>query len=525
MRASKHRFEVAQRPYVRLVLCYEGLVGAAAAVARGRAGKVEAAAAEEWLAKQVIPGGEYALQAALMGDAGDETLALIRFFGSEACDVTRVRNELLNYHAKLRALFCEGLALETGMTKEMIRLLTGAPKLVHLKGSVHQIGGPGFLTEAVVNRCLGRMAAWTRLGESISKGEFPGFELMQSLAPFDLEPHTKGIKLDAPFIKAALQRVCQVLQLDSGLAYKAFCDFLPIAVDRWKESQNTFESWAVALATRKRGCPDHGNTLKQLVKRVGAWGCSTSGVEQSFAKQRRTQGLHRADMTEDHVNVDAYIMSKLQGNTFKSNEEKTKFFGRVRRAWAKLYGHARARYKFCRSDKGRPNPRKAGAVGKTTETSFLKRRRASVEEGVRAAKVVRVTAPEPYWTDTHDKELDFQEQKYARGKVAAYKEGVLLACEIAEDLQHKSTIAEMNDARRYMERQKQHADHTLKRVEHTPLDFQGKTVYVDRNAAVKDNGALLLAIRKVGGKTTTNREDANVFIVDCVASPGINNQW
>eukprot|EP00969_Alexandrium_andersonii_P296370 13097005-Alexandrium_andersonii.AAC.1 len=73
------------------------------------------------------------------------------------------------------------------------------------------------------------MAAWTRLGESISKGEFPGFELMQSLAPFDLEPHTKGIKLDTPFIKAALQRLCQVLNLDSSLAYTEFCDFLPIA--------------------------------------------------------------------------------------------------------------------------------------------------------------------------------------------------------------------------------------------------------------------------------------------------------
>ncbi len=35
LRASKHRFEVSQRPYVRLVLHYEGLLGAASAVARG----------------------------------------------------------------------------------------------------------------------------------------------------------------------------------------------------------------------------------------------------------------------------------------------------------------------------------------------------------------------------------------------------------------------------------------------------------------------------------------------------------
>eukprot|EP00969_Alexandrium_andersonii_P244467 10801725-Alexandrium_andersonii.AAC.1 len=87
---------------------------------------------------------------------------------------------------------------------------------------------------------------------------------MQPLAPFDLEPHAKGIKLDTPFIKTALQRLCQVLRLYSGLAYRELCDFLPIAVDCWKVSQNTFDSWVVALAHRRRGCPDHGNALKQL---------------------------------------------------------------------------------------------------------------------------------------------------------------------------------------------------------------------------------------------------------------------
>eukprot|EP00969_Alexandrium_andersonii_P360372 15455195-Alexandrium_andersonii.AAC.1 len=231
-------------------------------------------------------------------------------------------------------------------------------------------------------------------------------------------------------------------------------------------------------------------------------------------------------MTEEHVNVDAYILSKLSGNTFKSDSAKTYFFGRARRAWAKLYGHARARGKFCRSDKGRPNPRRAGLAGKKTETSFLKRRRVSVDAGVRAAKVVRKTAPEPYWTDTHTKELDFQQKKYAKNKVTAYKDGVLLASEITEDLRHQNTLEEMNEARRYLERDKQHSDRNLKRVEHTPLVFQGKSVYVDPNTtALSNNGSLTRAINKVGGKTTTNRENANVFVVDCVASPGLKNQW
>lgn len=86
LRASKHRFEVSQRPYVRSVLHYEALVGTATAVMRGRHGRKEAKAAEEWLQKQT---GEMALQLAMMGGAGDETLMLIRFFDQEFVDLTK----------------------------------------------------------------------------------------------------------------------------------------------------------------------------------------------------------------------------------------------------------------------------------------------------------------------------------------------------------------------------------------------------------------------------------------------------
>ena len=77
LRASKHRFEVSQKPNMRITQNYEAMIGTAVTVARGRSGEVEAKSANDWLRDQTA---ETAIQTAMMGDAGDETLQLVRFF-------------------------------------------------------------------------------------------------------------------------------------------------------------------------------------------------------------------------------------------------------------------------------------------------------------------------------------------------------------------------------------------------------------------------------------------------------------
>lgn len=524
MRASKHRFEVSQRPYVRMILCYEGLVGAATAVARGRSGNLEAKAATEWLSLQ-CDSGEFAVQAAMMGDCGDELLTLLRYFDSEECDATKIRGELMKYHRRLRSLFLDGLVLETGLTKEILRALSSAPKLVNINGQVKQIGGAA-VDDKIIKTCLGRMAAWTTLSESISRSEFPGFELFQALSPFDLHVHAekKQLKFDKDFVKTSLQRLCNVLKLDAAVAYAEFCDYLPIAIDRWRQIQDNFGAWAAALEQhRRRGMPCHGNTLKMLIKRVGAWGASTSGVEQSFAKQRTSQGPHRAEMTEEHVNMDAYILSKSHREPFKTGADRIKFFNRARTAWAVMYGHARERRVFNRRDKGRPNPRKAGARRRKTEKEWLKKRRASVTDGVRACKVVRRVDVDPYWTDTHNKEIEFQNKKQNKDKVMAYVDGLLLPSEVTDDLNDQKTDMEISDAKRHLAREKQHETRTLERVVHTPLVLKGKNVFVD--VEVPNMKTLAKVTYELGATFTRNRAIANVFVVDSVASPGVLNQW
>ena len=403
LRASKRRFEVSQRPCVRSVLHYEALVGTATAVMRGRHGRKEAKAAEEWLQKQT---GEMALQLAMMGDAGDATLMLIRFFDQEFVDRTKLHQVLLDYHTRLRALFVDGLCLETGLTQLMLRTLQKEPKLVRLTGGdIVQIGGPESVTDDIVSRCLGRMAAWCRLGEEISKAEFPGFELFQSLAPFNLEPQAKGLEMDAKYIKESFSRLCKVLQLSPSEAYSEYCHYLPMAVEHYRQVGENFEAWKLALGRRPRSSnSSHGSTLKELVKRCGAWGGSTSGAEQSFAKQRTTQGLHRAEMSEEHVNTDAFLMNRSSGA--KMSEDQVNFIKKARHRWATTFSDARDLRKIARSDKGSRHQR--SQLIKTSEKGWLNQRRKEVRKGVLAGNVVKRAHGQLHWTAGHDAELDFQ---------------------------------------------------------------------------------------------------------------------
>ena len=121
LRASKHRFEVSQRPYARIVLLYEPLLDTARTIARGRHGLQCAKDAIRFLREETT---EVALQRALMADAGDECLRRTRFFDQENFDVSKTANVISDHLATINALFCQRLALKTGFTKHMLETLS-----------------------------------------------------------------------------------------------------------------------------------------------------------------------------------------------------------------------------------------------------------------------------------------------------------------------------------------------------------------------------------------------------------------
>ena len=163
--------------------------------------------------------------------------------------------------------------------------------------------------------------------------------------------------MDAKYIKESFSRLCKVLQLSPSEAYSEYCHYLPMAVEHYRQVGENFEAWKLALGRRPRSSnSSHGSTLKELVKRCGAWGGSTSGAEQSFAKQRTTQGLHRAEMSEEHVNTDAFLMNRSSGA--KMSEDQVNFIKKARHRWATTFSDARDLRKIARSDKGSRHQRR-----------------------------------------------------------------------------------------------------------------------------------------------------------------------
>ena len=87
-----------------------------------------------------------------------------------------------------------------------------------------------------------------------------------------------------------------------------FCSYLPIAVEEYKNTPDTFLAWAAALKRRPRGKPLHGASLVQLVKRLGGWGASTTVCERLLSKFVRVVNKQRdKDASEYRIHDEAGI--------------------------------------------------------------------------------------------------------------------------------------------------------------------------------------------------------------------------
>ena len=298
--AIQPRFETCQKPLIRRSLHHEALLATAVVVSRGRHGRDEADAANQFLREET---SERATQAAMMADGGDECLCLTRFLEPELFDTTKFAKVLADHHARMRGLFMDGLCLESGATGALLRSLKEAPKTVMVNGSVKTIGSP---SADVVDRCLGRMAAWVRLGESISEAEFPFFEPLQCFSVFNLE--SKNLDAD---ISDKLARLCNVLGLVTETARDEYFFYLPIARMHFKPGADVFECWREAVRDpRSRGqLVSHGSTLRQLLKRLGAWSGSTMECERLLSKHKRIATEQRKELVELGVNADAALVT------------------------------------------------------------------------------------------------------------------------------------------------------------------------------------------------------------------------
>ena len=130
--------------------------------------------------------------------------------------------------------------------------------------------------------------------------------------------------------------------------------------------------------------------------------------------------------------------------------EEDEVIGLAREVWAATYGRCRDSYVQPRCDTGVP---KRQAHNARTKTAFLKRRRAAYDALINTTSTCNAessianvkTALGWNWTDSHQREKLFANNKEANKKLEAYRDGALLPSEIDAALVARSEVDEARD--------------------------------------------------------------------------------
>ena len=153
-----------------------------------------------------------------------------------------------------------------------------------------------------------------------------------------------------------------------------FYDHLPIASEMAKQHNlDPSSAWlqAVHRTQTSRLRDAHPITaLGQVLVHKAAFTVSTSGIEQGFAKTMWCFNIYqKSSLPESERDICKIVLDRHP-------KEEDRVLRHAQQVWAQLYGEARASPKQPRLDKGR---KKETSFGKSTEASWLRRRRQAVK--------------------------------------------------------------------------------------------------------------------------------------------------
>jgi hypothetical protein len=160
LRAAKHRFESMCTPLSRIVLDWEASVAFLARVSLERSDRagIFASATLRALDEELM------LQAALLADAADECMCLIRFFVHREVDNAKIAGEVQRFVSTIAKLFFEEHVWVTeGHTKITLDFLQKTTNFV-VNGVVRSVGGPRSVTRNLRDRVLKRTVEPTKHG-------------------------------------------------------------------------------------------------------------------------------------------------------------------------------------------------------------------------------------------------------------------------------------------------------------------------------------------------------------------------
>ena len=136
---AAHRFDSTAKPFSRAVVYLESYLATAQQVADERRGTTEGKAATAFLEGL---DEEKCITLGNLADAGEETLALVRYLDVENFDKSKLAPEIHNFVSRIHVLFCEKecITMETSFTRHVLNFLK-KPRTIFTRDSVKVLGG------------------------------------------------------------------------------------------------------------------------------------------------------------------------------------------------------------------------------------------------------------------------------------------------------------------------------------------------------------------------------------------------
>lgn len=478
---------------------------------------------------------ERLLQSAMMADAAEENLSIVRFFdnpGGKGYDLTYVAQELHRYLNTLHYLFVQddaGCLACGGYTSYIMEEILKRPRVAVTRRQTFSIGGPGSVNAAMVSRCLARMACYVRLATQCVNAEFPGWRCLLAFSVFNVSGKT-STGFSGEFVQECWQRLGETFRVPSKQLEEEAKRLTPMARHHFEMAKGDFtwaQAWAAATRDFLESRREPLECLPQVVTRLQAWdGVSTSVVEQGFSVIHRILGHWRSSTNDSTKWTTAKIALDIRIEAPLWNE----IVQRAQKIWLETWGPVRR----CGADRGRQFkaslPVAKQKEGKMTETRWRHDRAARVRMGVmsitsktrsevlRDATAASVTA----WGDSHhQKEAKLLKRQRDDKLGAVLGDDVLLPHEISVQSLADSTA--LREKRRKLDavhdRQRRNKQADLSRP--PAFELHGVPIHCSLDLPVGVRRECLAYIAEKGGMTVSagSLDQACVFVVNNPGRP------
>ncbi|CAE7766372.1 unnamed protein product [Symbiodinium sp. CCMP2592] len=530
LKSAKHRFESHTIPIGRLLMYLPAFVNVVQRITETRGGK-EAGKASQWLSRLT---SQRILLLAMLADAGDEGLLLIRAVDREDVDLSELSNHVRAFHDRVVWLFSQGHIVQCGYTKHAMDMLKGESLTFFAQGAGFRLRP---VTDGYIQECLARMRCWTKLALEVLRTEFPNYSLFNAMNVLNLSSSSSGggaHRCSDGQAQDMIARLAKAFKVNpEGLAQQL--DRLrPMAEQlRWASDLPNKEAWVqVMLRTQHRKSMRDAypaTDLLPVLSRYLSWQASTSGVEQTFSRHERARLGESPASAESEVCKLRFL--KLQPLTQKAEAD---LCAAAREIYHRSCPGSVRKRALTRVDRGvKRQPGACQAKGGGTQAGWLRGRRAEVAEGVAAAERAgdELTFDEdealqnPMWSEDHQAELEFQQSKQKKIRLESYNRNTLLEKEVCPDLLQEAAEQRARDRKndKNLVQRRRLNTQAAERMHQTLSwgELAGKRFYVEET--LPEEISVLLTSKNL--IPVAEPQNADIFFVKDALQPPLKCQW